>query len=218
MNKKIKVIIVDDQILICDGIRIILDTQPDIEVVATANNGRTAVEYVSIHQPDLVLMDIQMPGDITGIEALKEIKEKYPRTHVLMLTTFDPDEYILGSFRNGADGYLLKDLSGDKLVAAVRDVHAGNVMMPSSIAARIIAQIPKELRKKTIAEYGLTQREQEIADLMAKGYLNQNIAKEMGISLGTVKNYISTLYSKLGTKNREETIYILAGLKSGKME
>lgn len=216
MNNKIRVVVVDDQNLICDGIRIILDTQPDIEVVATANNGRAAVESVEVHQPDVVLLDIQMSG-ISGIEALKEIKEKYPRTHVLMLTTFDPDEYILGAFRNGADGYLLKDLSGDKLVAAVRDVYDGNFMISSSIAARIIAQIPKEIRKKSFADYDLTQREREIAELLAKGYLNENIAKELGISLGTAKNYITTLYSKLEANNRQEAIYIITGLKSSKM-
>jgi DNA-binding NarL/FixJ family response regulator len=211
---KIKIIVADDQLLICDGIRIILDSQPDIEVVAIADNGRTAVEYVSQYQPDLVLMDIQMPG-MTGIEALKDIKSKYPKTLVLMLTTFDPDEYILGAFRNGADGYLLKDLSGDKLAAAIRDAYAGNITIPASIAARIVAQIPKETRRRTLSDYGLTQREMEIAELITKGYNNESIVRELGITLGTVKNYISTLYSKLEADNRKEAIYIITGLNNG---
>jgi DNA-binding NarL/FixJ family response regulator len=210
---KIRVIVADDQMLICDGIRIILDSQPDIEVIAVADNGKTAFEYVTIYQPDLVLMDIQMPG-MNGIEALKEIKSGYPKTLVLMLSTFDPDEYILDAFRNGADGYLLKDLSGDKLAAAIRDAYAGNITIPASIAARIVAQIPKESRKKTLEDYGLTQREMEIAGFITKGYNNESISQELGITLGTVKNYICMIYSKLEAKNRKDAIFIMKGLKS----
>lgn len=210
---RIKVIVADDQLLICDGIRIILDSQPDMEVVATADNGWAAVQLVVEHQPDVVLMDIQMPGR-SGIDALKEIKARYPDTRVLMLTTFDPDDYILDSFRNGADGYLLKDLSGEKLVSTIRDAHLGNVTIPASIAARIIAHIPKELHKKNLFDFGLTQRETEIAELLAKGYLNDNIAQTLEISLGTVKNYISSLYSKLHVKNRREAIYVIKSMNN----
>lgn len=210
--ENIRVLVADDQQLICEGIRIILDSQPGIEVVAVAHNGKNTVEYVTIYQPDVVLMDIQMPG-MSGIEALKEIKEQYPQTVVLMLTTFDPDDYIIGAFRNGADGYLLKDTSGAKLAAAIRDAFAGNVTLPASIAARIIAQVPQEISKSSLDDYNLTLREKEIANLIGKGYNNEKIAQALGITLGTVKNYISTLYSKIEVDNRREAILILKGLK-----
>lgn len=212
MNK-IKVIVADDQLLICDGIRIILDSQPDMEVIATADNGRTALDLVTDYQPDVVLMDIEMPK-MSGIDALKEIKAKFPQTKVLMLTTFDPDEYILESFRNGIDGYLLKDLSADKLASAIRNAFAGNVTIPAPIAARIIAHIPEENRKSSLWEFGLTQREVEISELISKGYLNNQIAQTFEISLGTVKNYISSIYSKLEVNNRREAIYVIVGLNN----
>ena len=212
MNR-IRVLIADDQLLICDGIRIILDSHPDIEVVATAGNGRAAVESALTRQPDVVLMDIQMP-ELSGIEALKLIKAKRPQTVVLMLTTFDPDEYILESFRNGADGYLIKDLSGDRLAMAIRDAFAGNSTIPVSIAARLIAQIPKETRKNSLADYDLTARESIIANLIAQGYLNETIAQKLGISIGTVKNYISSIYAKLEVNNRQQAILLITGLKS----
>lgn len=212
----IKVLVVDDQLLISEGIRIILDSQPGIEVVATTGNGREAVEFVAVYRPDVVLMDIQMP-EKSGIEALREIKAIYPQTIVLMLSTFDPDEYILGSFRNGADGYLLKDTTGEKLAMAIRNAYAGNFTIPSSIAARIIAQIPKEILRSKLADYDLTLREKEIADLMTKGYNNEHIAQTLGISLGTAKNYISTLYSKLEARNRKEAIQILTGIKNNSL-
>lgn len=210
---KIKVLIADDQLLICDGIRIILDSHQDIEVIDAVNDGRAAVESVLANEPDVVLMDIQMP-EMSGIEALKVIKAKRPQTVVLMLTTFDPDEYILGSFRNGADGYLIKDLSGDRLATAIRDAYAGNSTMPVSIAARLIAQIPKDARRRSLADYDLTARELEIADLIAQGYLNENISQALGISLGTVKNYTSTIYAKLEVKNRQQAILLITGLKA----
>ena len=208
----IRIVVADDQQLICEGIRIILSSQPGIEVIATAGSGAEAVAYVQEMKPDVALLDIQMPG-MSGFEALREIKEKSPYTKVLILTTFDPDNYIIEAFRSGADGYLLKDMTGDKLAAAIRDAHAGNVTIPASIAARIIAQLPVENRRKTLAAYGLTQREQEIAGLIAKGVLNHKIAETLNISLGTVKNYVSTLYSKLEVKSRSEAILIITGMR-----
>lgn len=209
---KIKVLVADDQFLICEGIRIVLGAYQDIEVVATVGSGRAAVESVLSDPPDVVLMDIQMP-EMSGIEALKMIKAKRPETVVLMLTTFDPDEYILGSFRNGADGYLMKDLSGDRLAMAIRDAYAGNSTMPVSIAARLIAQIPKDTRKRSLADYDLTARELEIADLITQGYQNDKISQALGISLGTVKNYISSIYAKLEVDNRRQAILLIASLR-----
>ncbi|NLV58293.1 MAG: response regulator transcription factor [Clostridiales bacterium] len=211
MNK-IRVLVADDQLLICDGIRIILDSQPDIQVIRTVDNGRAAVESAMVDQPDVVLMDIQMP-EMSGIDALKAIKAKRPQTVVLMLTTFAPDEYILDSFRNGADGYLIKDLSGERLAMAIRNAFAGNSTMPVSIAARLLAQIPKDIVKKSLADYGLTAREAKVAELLAQGYLNESISQVLGISLGTVKNYISNIYQKLEVDNRRQAILLMTALK-----
>lgn len=211
--KKIRVLIADDQNLICDGIRIILNSQPDIEVTAAAYDGITAVEYVAKFRPDVALLDIEMPG-MTGLEALKKIKAEYPEVKVLMLTTFDPDDYILAAFRSGADGYLLKDLSGEKLSAAIRDAYAGNVTVPASIAARLIAQIPSDNQKNSLADFQLTYREIEIAQLLAQGYQNEKIVQTLGLTMGTAKNYISDIYSKLEVKNRKEAIMMIKGLSS----
>ncbi|ACV64462.1 two component transcriptional regulator, LuxR family [Desulfofarcimen acetoxidans DSM 771] len=208
---KIRVVIADDQNLICDGIRIILDSQPDMEVVGIADNGQKAVEFVSACQPDVALLDISMPV-MSGIEALKEIKVNYPKTVVLMLTTFDPDEYIIGAFRSGADGYLLKDMTAEKLVVAIRNAFNGNVTMPASIASRIIVHIHEDVKKNSLQDYGLTQREIEIAGLMARGFSNELISITLGISLGTVKNYISVIYSKLEANSRQEAILVIKGL------
>lgn len=209
--EKIRVLVADDQSLICEGIGIILASQPDLEVVGTAEDGRQVLELTAKYHPDVVLLDIQMPV-MSGIEALRQIKANNPQTVVLMLTTFDPDEYIFGSFRNGADGYLLKDTTGEKLAAAIRDAYAGNFTIPSSIAARILAQIPKDIAKKNLEDYNLTLREKEIAELICKGYRNEKIAQALGVTLGTVKNYICSLYSKLEAKNRKEAIDIITGL------
>jgi DNA-binding NarL/FixJ family response regulator len=212
--QRIKVLIADDQLLIRDGIRIILDSDPDMEVLDTVSNGREAIDAARKLNPDVVLMDIQMP-QVSGIEALREIKAQRPETVVLMLTTFDPDEYILGSFRYGADGYLLKDLSGERLKQSIRDAYAGYSTIPVSIAARLIAQIPVDTRRKSLLDYGLTGRELEIADLLAQGYRNETIAQTLQISLGTVKNYVSNIYSKLEVSNRQQAVMLVSALKSG---
>lgn len=213
--QRIKVLIADDQLLIRDGIRIILDSTQDIEVLDTVSNGREAVDAARRLIPDVILMDIQMP-ELSGIEALREIKAQRPETVVLMLTTFDPDEYILGSFRYGADGYLLKDLSGERLKQSIRDAYAGYSTIPVSIAARLIAQIPADTRRKNLADYGLTGRELEIAELIAQGYRNETISHTLQISLGTVKNYVSNIYSKLEVSNRQQAVLLISALKSGR--
>ncbi|GAB1477434.1 response regulator transcription factor [Bacillota bacterium] len=208
---KISIVIADDQKLISEGIRIILDAQPDMEVLAVADNGRAAVELVTEHKPDVALLDIRMP-DMDGIAALREIKEELPETVVLMLTTFDPDEYIISAFKSGADGYLLKDTTGEKLIETIRSACNGSITIPVSIASRIIAHIPKSIRRNSLQEYGLTQREIEIAALIANGYNNDKISESLGISMGTTKNYICEIYSKLEVKGRREAICLIKGL------
>jgi DNA-binding NarL/FixJ family response regulator len=209
--EKIRILLADDQSLIRDGIRIILDSQPDMEVVATAETGTEAVEKAEALQPALILMDIRMPA-CSGIEALKAIKSRRPETVVLMLTTFDPDEYIYGAFEGGADGYLLKDMPGERLISTVRYAAAGSILIPAPIAARLIARIPRDASKTRLSDYGLTKREQEIAELIRNGCRNGKIAEKLGISHGTARNYISTLYSKLGVATRREAVRLISGL------
>ena len=216
MNK-IKVLIADDQELIRDGIGIILKSQPDIEVVGCACDGEEAVEMSLNLSPDIVLMDIHMPK-LSGIDAVKRIKEKNPKIIVIILTTFDPDEYIYGAFKNGVDGYLLKDMSGEKLISMVHDAYEGNMLLPVSIAARIIAGIPHDSRKKSLEEYGLSVREIEVAVYMARGFKNEQIAEAMQLGTGTVKNYISMIYSKLEVKYREEAIRLINSLTKHSVE
>jgi DNA-binding NarL/FixJ family response regulator len=210
-DSEIRIVIADDQNLISEGIRIILDAQPDMKVLAVADNGKAAVELVTEYKPDVALLDIRMPG-VDGITALREIKEKLPETLVLMLTTFDPDEYIISAFKSGADGYLLKDTTSETLIETIRNACNGSITIPVSIASRIIAHIPKGARRNSLQEYGLTQREIEIASLIANGYNNDKISASLGISMGTTKNYICDIYSKLEVKGRREAIYLIKEL------
>ncbi len=210
---KIKVMIVDDQRLMREGLKTILDMEQDIEVVQLAENGKDALEKIPSAHPDVVLMDIRMPV-MNGVECTLAIKEKYPGIKVLILTTFDDDEFIIDALRNGAVGYILKDLSSEKLVNCIRDAYAGNSIMQPEIAAKVISLITGD---KTGAEGsgtalkrsdidGLTEREISVLKLVGKGFSNLEIAKRLYITEGTVKNYISSLYSKTDINERSKLI------------
>lgn len=214
----IKVIIIDDQTLMRDGLSTILNLEDDIDVVAVAENGQKGYEAVAKFLPDVVLMDIRMP-ELNGVEATKLIKENYPKTAVVILTTFDDDEYILDSLSYGASGYILKDIKGDKLIQAVRDAYDGNMILPTNIALKLVEKLseqhnimPYEAKCDKAADFGLTEREKEIGKLIVEGCSNKEIAERIFISVGTVKNYISNLYSKLGTSNRTSTALLLKKL------
>ena len=210
---KIKVMIVDDQRLMREGLKTILDMEQDIEVVQLAENGKDALERVSSAHPDVVLMDIRMPV-MNGVECTLAIKEKYPGIKVLILTTFDDDEFIIEALRNGAVGYILKDLSSEKLVNCIRDAYAGNSIMQPEIAAKVISLITGDktgaggsgtaLKRSDID--GLTEREINVLKLVGKGFSNLEIAKRLYITEGTVKNYISNLYSKTDINERSKLI------------
>lgn len=203
MNK-ITVLLVDDQTIIRDGLRALLETNPDIQVVSEAKNGAEAYEQTSVHHPQVVLMDIRMP-QMGGVEATRLIKQDFPETAVLVLTTFDDDESILGAISNGASGYLLKDISGAKLADAIRDAVRGSVILPGNIAAKITKHIGR-LGKAEISLADFTQREQDIIRLLMQGKSNQEIAETLFLTVGTVKNYISQIYSKAGIADRANAI------------
>lgn len=203
MNQ-ITVLLADDQTIIRDGLRALLGTYPDITVVAEAGNGTDAYEQTKIHRPQVVLMDIRMP-QMGGVEATRLIKQDFPETAVLVLTTFDDDESILGAITHGASGYLLKDISGAKLADAIRDAVSGSIILPGNIAAKITKHIGRQNKPK-MTPSDFTQREIDIIRLLLQGKSNQEIAQTLFLTVGTVKNYISQIYSKAGISDRANAV------------
>lgn len=212
----ITVVIADDQMLTREGIRTILDLEDDIEVVGVARNGREACELADRLRPTLVIMDVQMP-EMDGIDALKQIKQSVPETYILILSTFLDDNYIIDGMANGASGYLLKDMDVDKMIAAIRDTVAGQFILPTAVAAKLAIRMT-QLAKVQQPSSGsfrpipLTEREQELAQLVLRGLSNREIAAAMYISEGTVRNYISNLYGKLEVVDRVQAIVRLQSL------
>jgi DNA-binding NarL/FixJ family response regulator len=213
----IRIIIADDQALIRDGLETIIELQEDMEVVGVAEDGHQACELTAKLKPDLVLMDIKMPGK-NGIECTRWIKENVPDTIVLILTTFSEEQYIIDGLLGGASGYLVKDLSAEKIVSSIRDAVQGQFMLPASIAAKLTARL--SYLSGTLAsvinterfkqeEIHFTEREKEIILLMVEGKNNHEIAGILYMSLGTVKNYISNIYQKIGTNDRAKAILLL---------
>jgi DNA-binding NarL/FixJ family response regulator len=202
--KRITVLLADDQTIIRDGLRALLQINPDIQVVAEAKNGTEAYEQTCIHRPQVVLMDIRMP--VTGgVEATRLIKRDFPETKVLILTTFDDDESIIGAISEGASGYLLKDISGAKLSEAVLDAARGSVILPGNIAAKITKHIGRQ-KRADISLSDFTRRELDIIRLLMQGKSNQEIAETLFLTVGTVKNYISQIYGKAGITDRANAI------------
>lgn len=213
----IKIMIVDDQRLMREGLKTILELEQDLSVVQLAENGRDALSKIAAAQPEVILMDIRMPV-MDGVECTGIIKKQFPAIKVLILTTFDDDEFIIEALKNGAVGYLLKDLSSEKLVGAIRDVYEGNSIMQPEIAAKVIAHITGAIKEpvrsntdlEPLHQDELTDREREVLQLVGKGMSNTEIAKKLYISVGTVKNYISNLYSKLEVNDRSKlTLYAI---------
>lgn len=206
---EMRILVVDDQTLMRDGLKTILDLEEDMEVVGTAGNGQEAYDLTVALSPDLVLMDVRMPL-MNGVESMKRIKRNFPETNVLILTTFDEDDYILEALANGANGFLLKDMSSDKLIEAVRDGGKGQTMLPSSVAAKLVARlssssIPTSKSVCSSNEMKLyshfTEREKEVISYMILNYSNKEIAVKVGITEGTLKNYITVIYEKLVLTN-----------------
>ena len=207
----IRVAIVDDQALMRDGFAMILDAQPDIEVVGDAENGRTGVELCRRTRPDVVLMDIRMPV-LDGIEATRLIvtTEGLP-TRVLVLTTFDLDEYVYGAMRAGASGYVLKDTPAKDLVAAVRVIAQGDALLSPSVTRRLIeefARRPEVDAAVTALPDDLTDREREALELLAHGLSNREIAAAMYIGEATAKTHVSRMLAKLGVRDRVQAVVL----------
>lgn len=206
----ISVLLADDQRIIRDGLRALLETHPDIRVAAQAENGSQAHMLTGEHRPQVVLMDIRMPV-MDGVEATRLIKRDYPETIVIVLTTFDDIDYIVKAMTYGASGYLLKDIGGEKLAEAIRDGLAGNIILPGRIAAKITSRLMPAAAPEA-AKGDFSQREMDIIPLMIQGKSNQDIAHSLYLSVGTVKNYISQIYMKLHVSDRANAVLQLKKL------
>lgn len=206
----INVLIADDQILFADNLKLMLETlTEDIKVVDIAHNGSEATEMSERYKPDIILMDVRMPIK-DGVEATKEIKHILPNTKIIMLTMFVDDQYVEDALRNGAEGYLLKNIKPNQLISAIRAVNEGSVLLSplliNYIKKQDNEQISPEMEefRKSIAAMG--NREKEILNLIAKGYNNKKISETLFISDATVRNYVSLIYAKLGSNNRLEVM------------
>ena len=207
MAEPIRILLVDDQRLMREGLRILLELEPDLKVVGEAGDGQAALQAYADLQPDVVLMDVRMPG-MDGVEATWRLRERWPSARVIILTTFDDDEYVFEGLRAGALGYLLKDVSGHNLAEAVRTVAAGGVLIEPSVARKVVAEFarmaPPARTKDTGLPEPLSEREQEILQLLAQGLSNREIASRLSLAEGTVKNYVTTILQKLGSRDRTQ--------------
>ena len=224
---KIKVLLADDQDIIRTGLTIILNHQADIEVVGQAADGVVAVELAKQLQPDVILMDIKMPR-LNGIQATRQIMAVLPRTQIIILTTYDTDDWVFDGIRAGAVGYLLKDTSGDNLAEAVRGALRGESQMDPTVARKVLREfqhvtaahrtttgplVPTQPIAEEEPLEKLTDREEEILKLLAAGLSNKEIAQQLSLSEGTVKNHISVILSKLHANDRTQAV--LTALKRG---
>ncbi|MFD1716873.1 response regulator [Georgenia deserti] len=205
-----RVVIVDDQTLVRHGIRSLLDLSEDISVVGEAEDGRSALEVLGEHRPDVVLLDLRMPG-MDGLAMLQELRAGGDEVPVLVLTTFDDADLVLGAMRAGASGYLLKDVTLERLVGAIRTVAGGGTFLQPSLTQRLLrAAADGGVRggpsDPAMPVEALTGRETDVLRLMAGGYANREIADALHLAEGTVKNHVSTVLLKLGARDRTQAV------------
>ena len=210
--EKIKLLLVDDQTLFVESLKTVLKTRAkDMTVIGVANDGPAALAMVAVEQPDIILMDVRMPG-MNGVETTRQIKEKYPLIKVLMLTTFDDDDYVVEALKLGAVGYLLKDMPPAELIKAIREVHEGGVLISPKVAAKIVDKLINPVKERSpnseqnSLANELSNREKEVLRLLAQGLDNKEIAARLFIAEQTVKNHVSVIYSKLGVHDRVQAL------------
>jgi len=210
----IRVLICDDQDVVLEGLQTILKSAPEIEVVAVAHDGAEALEKIPQAHPDVILMDLKMP-EMNGIQATREIRNRFPDVGVLVLTTYDADEWVFDAIRSGAVGYLLKDTPRRELIAAVIGTASGKSHIDPNVAGKLLNHISQTttIPESSIADT-LNERERAILKLLAHGLSNTDIAKRLYLSEGTVKNYVSSIFDKLGVSDRTQAaiLAIHAGL------
>jgi DNA-binding NarL/FixJ family response regulator len=208
MKKMIRILLVDDQALFREGLRTLLSIKNDIEVVGEAANGEEALRLAAMHRPDIILMDLRMPV-MDGVTATKRLKAILPDCSVIVLTTFDDDEFVFDGLRAGAMGFLLKDVSSEKLFEAINAASRGEYFLLPSITAKVLAEfsrLPQSKPPENELIDQLSVRESEIMSLVATGASNREIAQNLVIAEGTVKNHLTNILSKLGAKDRLQAI------------
>jgi two-component system, NarL family, response regulator LiaR len=207
----IRLLICDDQVFVCEGLKAIFSTSSEVEVVGLACDGEEALRQVEIFKPDIVLMDLKMPV-MNGVQATRLIKERFPEVRVLVLTTFDFDEWVFEAIRAGANGYLLKDTPREQLFAAVSGTMSGKSYIDPLVAPKLLDQISGIQPSVPNVEMTrlLSERELEVLRLLAQGLTNSEIASRLFLSEGTIKNYVSTIFSKINVSDRTQaTIFAL---------
>jgi len=200
----IKILVCDDQDIVCEGLERILNSDPDLEVVGIAREGNEALKILPEVHPDLVLMDLKMPG-MNGVTASRKIHQRYPEIPVLVLTTYDDDEWVFDAIRSGASGYLLKDTPREELIKAIKGTLEGESFVDPSITRKLLTRLarttPEPERPSTLS---FSEREMEILQLLARGLSNSEIAQELFLSEGTIRNYTSAIFSTLGVSDRTQ--------------
>ena len=206
MAEAVRVLLVDDQRLMREGLRTLLELEPGLVVAGEAGNGAEALARYAELRPDVVLMDVRMPV-LDGVEATRRLCAEFPGARVIILTTFDDDEYVFEGLRAGALGYLLKDVSIQELAEAIRTVMAGGVLIQPSVARKVVAEFAR-LRPTAPSQTGLaealSEREVEILRLLAGGLTNREIAERLFLAEGTVKNYVTNILGKIGARDRTQ--------------
>jgi DNA-binding NarL/FixJ family response regulator len=202
----IRVLICDDQAIARHGLQMILSTAPDLQLVGQAQDGQEALDLVAQSPPDLVLMDLKMPR-LNGVQAIRLIRQRFPAVQILVLTTYDADEWVFDAVRAGAHGYLLKDTPPQQILTAIRNTVAGKTPLDPSVAGKILSGFAKQpLPPLTKLVEELSDREIEVLQLMATGLTNAEIGAQIHLSEGTIRNYISTILGKLQAKDRTQAV------------
>jgi len=203
MSKQ-KILLVDDHEVVRLGLKALLELHPKYEVVGEAGTAKEAIDLVGKTRPDVVLMDIRLPG-ASGIEACEEITKSYPGTRVIMLTSYAEDEMLFSAIRAGASGYVLKQISGDALVNAIDAVSRGEALLDPAVTQRVFQEVRRAVKGEEASAFAnLSQQEKHVLMLVSEGKTNREIAKTLFLGEGTVRNYVSSILSKLGVSNRAE--------------
>lgn len=202
--KRLRILLVDDHEVVRLGLKTLLERHPDFEVVAEAGTAAEAVAKALHHKPDVVVMDIRLPGE-SGIDACRQITEKLPDAKVIMLTSYAEDEMLFAAIRAGAAGYVLKQIGGDELVRAIETVGRGEALIAPSLIKRVLAEVRRAAQREEAAAFAdLTLQERQVLALIAEGKTNREIAQALFLGEGTVRNYVSSILSKLNVSNRAE--------------
>ena len=204
LESKMRIVLVDDHEVVRLGLKVLLEQNDHFEVVGEANNAKEAVEIAGKLRPDIVLMDIRLPG-ASGIDACEEITQLYPEVRVVMLTSYAEDEMLFSAIRAGASGYLLKQINSDDLIRSLESVRRGDALLDPLVTQRVFQEVRRAVKEEEASAFAiLSQQEKHVLILVSEGKTNREIAKSLFLGEGTVRNYVSSILSKLGASNRAE--------------